>query len=137
MGERVLVIDDDAAVCMTVEQILHRAGKAVSAVSKVSGAVALARKQCFDLLISDLIMPDVDGVTAIRMFKSKYPNMPIVAMSGGAHLKSLDTLALAHEAGADELLSKPFGVTSLMTVVRSALLRTRLRETTRICRLLL
>jgi len=68
-------------------------------------------------------MPDIDGFTAIRTFKDKYPDMAIIAMSGGARLGTFDTLALARDAGADELLRKPFDVASLMTAVKGALFR--------------
>src|SRR5689334_3241934 len=98
MSGQVLVVDDDAAVCMTVEYILLRAGIDVSTVSTASEAVILAHRQRFDLTICDLVMPDMDGVTLIRAFKDRYPCMPIIAMSGGARLGTFDTLTAAREA---------------------------------------
>jgi DNA-binding response OmpR family regulator len=121
MSERILVVDDDAAVCMTVEYILLRAGNAVSTVSTTSEAFVLAHRRRFDLMICDLVMPDMDGVTLIRMFKDKYPSMPIIAMSGGARLGTFDTLRSAREAGADELLRKPFSAASLKAAVTRVL----------------
>lgn len=123
MMGRILVIDDDAAVCITVEQILRRQGYAVSTVPRASEAVMLAQRQHFDLVMCDLVMPDMDGIAAIRVFKKECPHMPVIAMSGGARLGTFDTLALAREAGADELLRKPFDVTSLMAAVKRGLSR--------------
>jgi len=120
---RILVIDDDAAVCSTIEQILQRQGYSVSTVSRASEALILAQHQHFDLVICDLVMPDMDGVAAIRVFKDRYPPMPVIAMSGGARLGTFDTLASARDAGADELLRKPFNVASLVTAVKMGLSR--------------
>jgi two-component system, chemotaxis family, chemotaxis protein CheY len=121
MSKRILVIDDDAAVCATVEHILKRAGEHVVSALSVSQAFALADSQAFDLLISDLMMPEEDGVVVIRKFKDRFPHMPVVAMSGGARLGTVDTLASARAAGADELLRKPFNTESLMAAVGAAL----------------
>lgn len=137
MGRRILVIDDDAAVLATLEQILRRAGHDVATVSSVAAALELAATRTFDLVISDLVMPDVDGVAGIRIFKNKYPHMQVIAMSGGARLDTLDTLVSAHEAGADELLRKPFGLNSLMDAVGSAFLRSSVKQAAKINRLLL
>lgn len=123
MIRRILVIDDDAAVCSTIEQILQRQGYSISTVSRASEALILARRQHFDLVICDLVMPDMDGVSAIRVFKDRYPSMPVIAMSGGARLGTADTLALARDAGADELLRKPFNAASLVAAVKIGLSR--------------
>lgn len=137
MAARILVVDDDPAVCITVAQILTRAGNDVSTVPSVGSALTLAQHQHFDLLISDLVMPDEDGVTAIRLFKRRFPHMPVIAMSGGARLGAFDTLASAHEAGADELLPKPFGMDSLIAAVETAFLKKSVRDASKLSRLLL
>jgi DNA-binding NtrC family response regulator len=118
---QILVIDDDAAVCSTVQQILQRHGYTVSTVSRASEAFILAERHNFDLIVCDLVMPDMDGVAAIRVFKDRYPHLPVIAMSGGARLGTFDTLASARDAGADELLRKPFNVASLVAAVKMGL----------------
>lgn len=121
VGARVLVIDDDPIVCATAQHVLRRAAHEVQIASRFSEAFALAERQQFDVLVTDLVMPDVDGTTVIRRFKDRFPEMPIVAMSGGARIGTSDTLALAKEAGADELLHKPFSTDSIVASINAAL----------------
>jgi DNA-binding NtrC family response regulator len=124
---RVLVVDDDVAVCATLEHLLKRAGNEVRSAVNVSHAFQLAEAESFDLLISDLVMPQQDGVAVIRRFRTMFPRMPIVAMSGGARLGTPDTLAAARGAGADELLRKPFTMESLMAAAEAAMAKEKRR----------
>lgn len=121
MSRKILVVDDDPAVCATLEHILGRAGNTVRSTASASEALALARDDQFDLLISDLVMPEEDGIELIRKFKNLFPRLPIVAMSGGARLGTPDTLNSAQAAGADALLGKPFSPASLKTTIEAAL----------------
>ena len=117
---RVLVVDDDAAVCATLEHLLKRAGHKPACVLNVSKAFALAEAEAFDLLISDLVMPEEDGVAVIRRFRALFPKTAIIAMSGGARLGTPDTLAAAHKAGANALLKKPFTIETLDAALEAA-----------------
>ena len=121
MGRKILVVDDDPSVCATIEYILKSAGNEVRTTLSPSEALSLAVKGQFDLLISDLVMPEEDGIDLIRKFKRIFPRMPIVAMSGGARLGTPNTLNSAREAGADALLGKPFDSGSLQATVEAAL----------------
>jgi DNA-binding NtrC family response regulator len=123
MGKRVLAIDDDIAIGVTIQHVLGRAGHCVCVLSLAADALALVERERFDLVICDLVMPDIDGISAIKRLKAGHPDIPVIAMSGGARLGTLDTLALAREAGADELLRKPFDAASLRDIVNQALLR--------------
>lgn len=121
MSADVLVIDDDPIVCATIRHVLHRAGHDVQIASNFSQALDLVESQAFDLVITDLVMPDVDGVTVILAFKDKFPAMPVIAMSGGARFGTSDSLAAAKEAGADEILRKPFGAEAITALVEAVL----------------
>jgi CheY-like chemotaxis protein len=123
VSRKILIVDDDPAVCATMEYILGRAGNEVRTSLSASEAFALAQQDQFDLLISDLVMPQEDGIDLIRKFKTVFPRMPIVAMSGGARLGTPDTLNSAQAAGADALLGKPFSPDSLRTTVEVVLAR--------------
>jgi len=120
MSRKILIVDDDPSVCATMKYILGRAGNEVRTSVSASEALSLAQKDQFDLLISDLVMPEQDGIELIRKFKNAFPRKPIVAMSGGARLGTPDTLSSAHAAGADALLPKPFDADSLLTVIEVA-----------------
>jgi len=117
MDKRILVIDDDRAVCATMKHILNRKGIKVYTAFSGSEALAIAAKQRFDLVITDLVMPEQDGVIVISKFKTLFPAIPVIAMSGGARLGTPETLASARQAGADGLLRKPFTVESLTAAV--------------------
>lgn len=121
MGRRILVIDDDRAVCATIEHILRREGDQVHIASSGSQALAMAGEQPFDLVITDLVMPEQDGATTIGKFKRAFPAIPVIAMSGGARLGTPDTLISAREAGADGILRKPFTIASLTSAVSAVL----------------
>lgn len=120
MSRRILVLDDDRGVCATLEFVLNQIGYTVRSVQNWSDARAVAQNGQFDLLISDLVMPEMDGTEVIRRFKKSFPATRIVAMSGGARIGTPDTLAIAREAGADSLLSKPFTRASLIVAIETA-----------------
>lgn len=123
MGRKILIVDDDPSVCATMRYILSREGNEVRTTLSPSEAFVLAQKDQFDLLISDLVMPEEDGIDLIRKFKNVFPRMPIIAMSGGARLGTPDTLNSAQKAGADALLGKPFSPDSLRATIETALAR--------------
>src|ERR1700722_6663125 len=123
MSRKILIVDDDPSVCATMEYILGRAGNEARTTLSASEAPFLAQKDQCDLLISDLVMPEQDGIELIRKFKNAFPRMPIVAMSGGARLGPPDTLSSAQAAGADALLAKPFDADSLRTVIEVAFVK--------------
>lgn len=120
MSRKILIVDDDPSVCATMKYILDRAGNEVQTTLSASEALSLAQKDQFDLLISDLVMPEQDGIELIRKIKNAFPRLPIVAMSGGARLGTPDTLSSALAAGADALLPKPFDADLLRTVIEVA-----------------
>ena len=120
MPKRVLVLDDDAAVLATLEHLLKRWGHEIALAETAAKGFALADSHAFDLLISDLVMPEEDGVAVIRRFRARFPELPIIAMSGGARLGTPDTLAAAREAGANALLKKPFTVDTLAAAIEAA-----------------
>jgi CheY-like chemotaxis protein len=121
MSVCVLVLDDDSVVCTTIQHVLGRTGYDVHSATNFAGAIALAESRQFDLFITDMVMPDIDGVTVILAFKSKFPEIPVIAMSGGARFGTSDMLAAAKEVGADEILRKPFGAEPLVAAVNVVL----------------
>ncbi|MEO5338370.1 MAG: response regulator [Magnetospirillum sp. WYHS-4] len=104
---RILVIDDDPRIRLLIRRILEGDGHAVEEAGNGSAGVD---KQCvtpFDLVITDIVMPDQEGVETIRVLKRRFPALPIVAMSGGGG-GSLDYLEMARKMGASAVLAKPF-----------------------------
>lgn len=104
----ILLIDDDDRVRRTVTLMLKELGHQV--LEADSGITGLQRfkETSPDLVITDIIMPDMEGVETIVELRRLQPEVRIIAMSGGGRIKNTDFLKLASSAGAAATLSKPF-----------------------------
>ena len=118
---RILVVDDDDLVRETLVHILIRGG--YEAVSAQDGRDALARchENPPDLILTDIIMPDQDGIEMIIEMRQKNATVPIIAISGGGQAKAMQFLDAARMLGADKILSKPVKQAELLAVVSELL----------------
>lgn len=118
MRARVLLVEDERAVRLVVERSLQRIGFEVVSVSDATDALEMLREQGggFDLLISDLVMPGMDGVQLIQAAQAAYPELRTVLMSGYAEPPQR---AAAGRHGM-HFLAKPFATSELMNIVRAA-----------------
>jgi DNA-binding response OmpR family regulator len=121
MTKQILVIDDDALVRTTVEQVLASAGYRVMCAADGEEGIRLFRSLLPDLVITDLIMPIREGIETIREIKHEQPEAKIIAMSGGGRMGSADILAMARQLGADYAIAKPFRFDELTAMVRQSL----------------
>src|SRR5690606_23210446 len=105
----ILVVDDVVELRDLVQLWLLNAGHSVTCASDGREVIRLLERQSFDLLITDIIMPDVDGLEVLNLIR-KSPNAPrVLAVSGGGHhLVASDCLRLAASLGASATLRKPF-----------------------------
>jgi CheY-like chemotaxis protein len=104
----VLLIDDMNLVRGAIKAILTRAGHAVTEASGGEAAISLLQKQCFDLVVTDMIMPKQDGTDVMAFLHSMGKRPPILAISGGnSDVSADDSLRLAREQ-ADAAMPKPF-----------------------------
>ena len=71
-----------------------------------------------ELIITDIIMPEKEGIEIIREVKKKYPHMKIIAISGGGRIGAHSYLNLAKSLGADQILEKPFSKTDLVNLIK-------------------
>lgn len=118
---RVLVIDDDPAAREVLHKLLSRAGFAVDlAADGVEGSV-LYREAPADLVITDILMPEKEGLELIRELKRDYPHSKIIALSGGGSTVNFDFLPLAEKLGADAVLYKPIEREALLSCVQEVL----------------
>jgi DNA-binding response OmpR family regulator len=121
MIKQILVIDDDAAVRLTVQTILTRSGYEVTCARDGEEGVDTFRALRPDLVITDVIMPNREGIETILAIRHEQPNAKIVAMSGGGRIGSADLLMMARDLGADHIISKPFDIDVLTAIVRQSL----------------
>lgn len=116
---RLLIADDDADTRSTMGLLLERAGYSVQLAPDGATALAMQREEPADVLITDLFMPELDGLEAIERFREEFPAVKIIAMSGGGvRVRGQAYLATAALAGAEALLRKPFEIDALLRVLR-------------------
>lgn len=118
---RILLIDDETDFRKTVRRMLERAGHEVDEAE--SGRAGLARldEAKYDLVLTDIIMPDMEGLETIQHVKQRDPNLPVIAMSGGGRVSAMKPLAVAKMLGATRLLDKPFARADLLENIEQTL----------------
>lgn len=120
-GHRILIVDDDPSIRRTLQALLNRAGYEVAQARDGTEAVQLWREHGGDLVITDLHMPEKDGIQTIIELLSHTPGARIIAMSGGGQTKRLDLLGNASLLGAVLTIEKPFTIAEMMALVNRAL----------------
>jgi DNA-binding response OmpR family regulator len=117
----ILIIDDDAAVRITLQRVLQAAGFRVRAAADGEEGVAEFRRQNAVLVITDIFMPEKDGLEVIRELRSLAPSLPILVTSGRARAGRVDFLETAIRLGASDVLAKPFDAEAIVSRVRQML----------------
>jgi DNA-binding NtrC family response regulator len=115
------VIDDDEQVRNMVRQMLEREQHEVIVAEDGSVGVRRFRQDPVDLVITNILMPEKEGLATIRELKADYPHLPIIAMSGGGTTAGMDFLRMAEHFGAARSLKKPLDWTELVDVVSELL----------------
>ncbi len=119
--KKILVIDDEAVIRETITEMLQRAGYEVWAAADGGEDIELFREKDVDLVITDIIMPEVEGIETIRTLLQDQPDIKIIAISGGGRISNDDLLQMAGHFGAKLTLKKPFEREELLTAVRTVL----------------
>jgi CheY-like chemotaxis protein len=117
----ILLIDDDPLVRYSVRTILEGAGHEVTEADNGRGGLELFRGTRFDAVITDIIMPDMEGIETIRAIRALDKQMPVLAMSGGGRVGNTDFLKAAKALGADQVLQKPFEDDELLGALARAM----------------
>ena len=116
---RILVIDDDPDMRAFLEEILKSAGYEIILAADGREGVERYRASRADLVITDLYMPNQEGLETIRELRTRYPEVAIIAMSG--RTAALTMLSIAQKFGAVGILHKPFLADELIAAVEKAL----------------
>jgi CheY-like chemotaxis protein len=105
---KILLIDDDPLVRKVISRILKYEGYELLLADDGRRGLELFRSEQPELVITDIIMPEKEGIETIREIRAISPDAKIIAISGGGRIGNVDYLSLAEKFGAREVLSKPF-----------------------------
>ena len=119
----ILLVEDDDGVRKLLHKALVDAGHEVEEASNGDLALAAYRRQPRDLVITDLVMPEKDGLETISLLRRINPSVKIIAISGGGRTLGLGQLYLetAQSIGAARILAKPFAASALLSAVSEVL----------------
>ena len=113
----IILVEDDDALRKLLELMLNDAGYHVLPASNGREAMEIAEVRKIDLLITDLVMPEQEGVETIIRIRRKRPGLPIIAMSGAGDVRAGTYLKIAGSVGANLLLAKPFDHIDLLRAI--------------------
>jgi DNA-binding response OmpR family regulator len=120
---KILLVDDEVMLLYALGKVLSNAGHQVITAGNGIEAEKMFILHAPDLIITDLIMPDKEGLGLITVLRRKHPSVPIIAISAGGRGNSGLYLNMAKCLGATYTLSKPFTGTQLLTVIESVMLK--------------
>ena len=119
--KRILVIDDDFHVRDMLERLLRKAGYDAQPAENGAEAVKMHRGNPMDLVITDIIMPEKEGLEVITEFRREYPSVKLIAISGGGRIGSDNYLKMAKLLGAERTFAKPVDTSQLLTAIEELL----------------
>jgi signal transduction histidine kinase len=123
--ERILVIDDEENIRSTVEEFLSLNGYRVETAASGREALDLLGRNAYDLVVSDLRMPDVDGLAVIEWIRETHPDLPVLVMTGHA---TVESTIRALRLGAYDYLLKPFRLDEIERTIENCLEKRRLQR---------
>ena len=116
---RILIIDDDDQFLEILRKMLSRAGYEVLVASDGRKGVELYRKEQPDVVITDVIMPEKEGAEVIFELQKEFPDIKIIAMSGGGEVKAEDYLkSITSLSNVKHTFEKPFAMAEMLQVVK-------------------
>lgn len=118
---RILLIDDDEQVLDMLYESLTREGYDVLRASNGEQGLRLYRQEPVDLIITDIIMPEKEGIETIIELRRDFPDVKIIAMSGGGRIGTKDYLHLAKIFGVQRTFTKPVAREQLLDAIKALL----------------
>ena len=115
---KILIIDDEPYILLMLKKMLEKVGYEVDLASNGRQGLELFQKDSADMVITDIIMPDKEGLEIIMEMKQTHPDLKIIAISGGGRISPESYLECAKHFGAARVFQKPFRQKELMLAVR-------------------
>ncbi len=116
-GAKILLVEDDASIAMVITAALEEEGHTVAHSESIAGRDALLVQHGFDVMLTDVILTDGDGIVSLGSVNETYPDLPIIILSAQ---NTLDTAVRATDTGAFEYFPKPFDIDELVRAVAQA-----------------
>lgn len=117
----ILLADDNPALLIMQARFLRIAGHTVSTAANGVEALSKLEAAAFELLVTDMVMPEKEGIELIIEARRKWPGLKIIAISGGGRVNARDYLFMAEKLGAARTLTKPFTGRELVEAVTAVL----------------
>jgi len=117
--ERILIIEDDVQVAEMLTQALTPVGYDVHTTYDGAEGLKSNQQNPADLIITDILMPGTGGIETIAELRRDYPEVKIIAISGGGRVSAEEHLKVADQVGANITLAKPFTYTDLVNAVQA------------------
>jgi CheY-like chemotaxis protein len=114
---RILIVDDEPEILVILERMLRKMNHETVLAGNGKEAVRRLEEAPFDLVLTDLIMPESEGIETIAAVRKRWPGVKIIAMSGGGRQSPVPYLAVAANLGADATLAKPFDRADLVNAL--------------------
>ena len=114
---RILLVDDEPMLRGVVRKMLERSGHEVSDAADGALGIEAYRRLLTDIVLTDIVMPNKDGIQMIIELKKEFPDVRLIAMSGGARTSERDFLEVAKQYGVRQVLHKPFSRAELESAV--------------------
>ncbi len=117
MNERLLIVEDEVTLCESLKRVLMRDGYQVDAVDSAETALTYIGETSYDLVITDIILPGIDGIELLRRIKDGYPEQLVIVITAYA---SIETAVSALRAGAYDYVIKPIIHEEIKRIVKNA-----------------
>ncbi|MEI6392844.1 MAG: response regulator [Verrucomicrobiota bacterium] len=115
---RILLTDDDEPLRSVLRRSLERSGYEVREAGTGDAALRLLANAPADLIITDIVMPGMEGIEFILSLRKTHPGLPVIAMSGGGRIEANRYLEMARVCGVAKILPKPFDLEQLIAMVQ-------------------
>jgi len=125
---KILVLDDEASIVLMIKKMLEKAGHEVEIALNGKDGMILFEQNKPDLLITDIIMPEKEGLETIFELRQKYPDLKIIAISGGGRISPEGYLPGAKLLGADMVFQKPLDQKEFVQAVATLLNESEKKE---------
>ncbi|HZS07780.1 MAG TPA: response regulator, partial [Blastocatellia bacterium] len=122
---KILITDDELSMRELLELVFKREGHQITSAASGREALAAMEKDSFDLIITDVKMPDLTGIDLLKAVREQSPDTMVIMMTAFA---TINTAREAFKLGADDFIQKPFDVDEFKLIVRKALEKRGLRE---------